>query len=142
MTANGTNQTKITNGNQVHSPNYSADGQWIIYSAEQNGMPVIWKVPSSGGEPIQVTKTTSTRPTVSPDGKLVRHLQMEQKTFQMKLAVVPLQGEERVTTFDTTIAEPYLVNWSPDGKMLTYVETRNGVSNIWGQPINGKLRSS
>ena len=63
---------------------------------------------------------------------------MEQKTFQMKLAVVPLQGEERVTTFDTTIAEPYLVNWSPDGKMLTYVETRNGVSNIWGQPINGK----
>ncbi len=138
MTANGTNQTKITNGNQVHSPNYSADGQWIIYSAEQNGMPVIWKVPSSGGEPVQVTKTTSTRPTVSPDGKLVGHLQMEQKTFQMKLAVVPLQGEERVTTFDTTIAEPYLVNWSPDGKMLTYVETRNGVSNVWGQPINGK----
>ena len=138
MNANGTNQTKITTGSQVHSPNYSADGKWIIYSAEQNGMPVIWKVPSSGGESVQLTKTTSTRPSISPDGKLVGHLQMEQKTYQMKLAVVPLQGEEKVTTFGTTITDPYLVNWSPDGKMLTYVETRNGVSNIWGQPIDGK----
>ncbi len=138
MNANGTNQTKITNGNQVHSPNYSADGKWIIYSAEQNGVPVIWKVPSSSGEAVQLTKTTSTRPSISPDGKLVGHLQMEQKTYQMKLAIVPLQGEEKVTTFGTTITDPYLVNWSPDGKMLTYVETRNGVSNIWGQPIDGK----
>ncbi len=138
MNANGTNPTKITNGEHVHSPNYSPDGQWIVYSAEQSGVPVIWKISSGGGEPIQLTKTTSARPSISPDGKLVGHLQMEQKTYQMKLAVVPLTGEEKAKTFDSTITDPYLVNWSPDGKMLTYVETRNGVSNIWGQPIDGK----
>ena len=29
------------------------------------------------------------------------------------------------------------VRWSPDGKYLLYVQTVNGVSNIWKQPVDG-----
>ena len=27
--------------------------------------------------------------------------------------------------------------WMPDGRTITYADTRNGVSNIWGQPLDG-----
>ena len=138
MNSDGTNQVMITNGKAVHSPGYSPDGQWIVYATKQAGDPVLWKIPATGGQPIQLTCETSTRPAVSPDNKLVGHLHMDQKTYQMKLAVVAMNGDEKVKMFDTAIPEPYIVTWSPDGKMLTYVDTRNGVSNIWGQPIDGK----
>jgi Tol biopolymer transport system component len=34
------------------------------------------------------------------------------------------------------IASPVL-RWTPDGRFVTYVVTRGGVSNIWGQPAEG-----
>jgi Tol biopolymer transport system component len=30
-----------------------------------------------------------------------------------------------------------ILDWSADGKQVLYVDTRNGVSNIWSQPITG-----
>jgi Tol biopolymer transport system component len=29
------------------------------------------------------------------------------------------------------------VRWTSDGKSLAYIDTRNGVSNIWLQPVDG-----
>jgi hypothetical protein len=30
-----------------------------------------------------------------------------------------------------------LINWTIDGKALTYIDTKDGVSNIWAQPVDG-----
>ena len=30
-----------------------------------------------------------------------------------------------------------ILRWSPDGRELSYIVTRAGVSNIWSQPIDG-----
>lgn len=29
------------------------------------------------------------------------------------------------------------IQWSPDGRALTYVDVRKGVPNIWSQPVDG-----
>jgi Tol biopolymer transport system component len=29
------------------------------------------------------------------------------------------------------------VRWSTDGRALTYIDNRGGVSNIWSQPLDG-----
>ena len=34
-------------------------------------------------------------------------------------------------------AELETLKWSPDGRALLYVDTRNGASNLWSQPLNG-----
>ncbi len=137
MDIDGTHAKQLTTGPWENSPSFTPDGKWVVFNGTVQEKPVILKVLAGGGAPIQLTDKISLRPAVSPDGKMVAHLHMDEQTQRMKLAVVPLEGDHQVKMFDTTIAEPYIVNWSPDGKMLTYVDTRDGVSNIWGHPLDG-----
>jgi Tol biopolymer transport system component len=32
----------------------------------------------------------------------------------------------------------FVIQWTPDGRALAYVDTRGGVSNIWRLPIDGR----
>jgi hypothetical protein len=52
------------------------------------------------------------------------------------LAAVSAQGGDPVYRFD---APPGLfgLNWSPDSKSFNYALTRDGVSNLWEQPLSG-----
>lgn len=136
MDADGSNPKPVTSGPGETTPGFSPDGKWIVYSAPFGSNPVLWKVPVEGGEAIQLTDKPSIRPAVSPDGKLVAHLHMDEQSQLMKLAVVPLAGGA-VRLFDKYAPEPPVLNWSPDGRMLTYIETQGGVSNIHGLPVDG-----
>ncbi len=137
MDIDGSHIKQLTDGPWENSPSFTPDGKWVVFNGTVGEKPVILKVPAEGGTPIQLTKEISLRPSVSPDGKMVAHLHMDEQTQRMRLAVVPLEGDSPVKMFETSIPEPYIVNWSPDGKMLTYVDTRDGVSNIWGHPLDG-----
>lgn len=137
MDADGTHAKQLTTGPWENSPSFTPDGKWVVYNGTMHEKPVLLKVPADGGAPVQLTEDISLRPAVSPDGKMVAHLHLDEQTQRMKLAVVPLEGDHQVKMFDTTITEPYIVNWSPDGKLLTYVDTREGVSNVWGHPLDG-----
>ncbi len=137
MNADGSNVVQITRGEGENSPSFSPDGKWIVYSGMRDGMFVLWKVPIEGGTPVQLTNETSIRPTISPDGKSVAHLRLDQTTYRMKLSVVPMEGGDKARMLEATIPDPHIINWSPDGKMLTYIDTRDGISNVWGQPVDG-----
>ena len=60
---------------------------------------------------------------------------------KLKLVVVPFQGGQPAKSFEVmsgTPADVYRnVYWSRDGRALTYVDTRKGVSNIWSQSLDG-----
>ncbi len=137
MNADGSHLQRLTNGPWENTPSFSPDGKWIVYNGVFQSKPVLWKIPAEGGTPVQLTNDVSVRPSVSPDGKMVAHLHLDEKSQRMKLAVVPMEGESQVKMFETSIPEPHIVNWSPDGRMVTYVDTHDGVSNIWGQPLDG-----
>ncbi len=137
MNADGTHLQQLTNGPWENTPSFSPDGKWVVYNGAFEERPVLWKVPAEGGAPIRLTDNVSLRPAVSPDGKMVAHLHLDNQSQRMKLAVVPMEGQPDIKMFDTTIAEPHIVNWSPDGRMVTFVNTHDGVSNIWGQPLDG-----
>ena len=51
-------------------PTWSPDGKWIAFSTQRAGGN-IWKIPSAGGEAIQVTKIRSNHPRWSPDGSYI-----------------------------------------------------------------------
>ena len=36
-----------------------------------------------------------------------------------------------------TVFFPARLRWTPDGKTLAYLDSRNGVTNIWGLPLDG-----
>ena len=52
-------------------PSWSRDGKWIYFASTRSGEYQVWKVPASGGSPVQVTRHGGHAAIESPDGKFV-----------------------------------------------------------------------
>ena len=52
-------------------PSWSLDGRWIYFASDRTGDWQIWKMPSSGGKPEQITWGGGRDPVVSWDGRRV-----------------------------------------------------------------------
>lgn len=115
-------------------PSCAPDGNWIIY---QKGWrkAALWKVPLTGGEPSPLIETIAIRPAVSPDGKFVAYYYLNKV---WGLGVASSEGGKSLQKFPLPASViSRFVRWTPDGKALAYIDTRDGVSNIWLQPIDG-----
>ncbi len=61
---------QITSHNEYNAvPHWSRDGKWIYFRSKRNNEQQIWKVPSNGGDAIQVTQNGGYHAMESPDGK-------------------------------------------------------------------------
>jgi Tol biopolymer transport system component/DNA-binding winged helix-turn-helix (wHTH) protein len=52
-------------------PSWSRDGKWIYFASSRAGSWQVWKIPSAGGIPVQVTKLGGHAAFESADGKLI-----------------------------------------------------------------------
>jgi Tol biopolymer transport system component len=129
---NGDNAAPVTNGN-ANSPSWSADGQWLLYWTF-GPPPTLWKQHLAGGAPAPIVRNAQL-PRVSPDGKWIACWLLEGN----KIAIVSFTDGHIVRKFDLPsgwpASSPFL--WTPDGKAITYIANRGGISNIFAQPIDG-----
>jgi Tol biopolymer transport system component len=74
------------------------------------------------------------------DGNWISSYYRPETKAPWKLAIIPFNGGPPVKTFDIpqNVVFQSLVRWIPDGLSLAYIVSRDGSSNIWIQPINGK----
>jgi Tol biopolymer transport system component/DNA-binding winged helix-turn-helix (wHTH) protein len=139
MDSAGANVKQLTNGDGEYQGTLSPDGKWLIYLARKdNSRRVIWKMPLEGGEPVALTDDESGSPVVSPDGKWIGCFLLDRPAKMKRLAIIPFGGGQPVFICKGTMTPDYgLIQWTPDSRALTFIYTRNGVSNIQAQPING-----
>lgn len=130
-----TNQLTDTGDTGEVYPHYSPDGRWVAYQQGYGSLKdTVWKAPIDDGGPVQLADTVSLRPAISPDGKLIAYYFMDGEVWG--LAVISSNGTlVRKFVMPPTV-ESRIVHWSADGSTLLYIETREGVSNIWSQPLN------
>ena len=141
--ADGNNQKQLTYGTWTTiEPSFSPDGQSLAFTSNRwTGSLMVGKIAIDGGEPVQLTTYPSFWPAFSPDGKLIAVGLADQKENSVRLAIIPATGGQPSKLFDfpsATMTEAGLV-WTVDGQALTYVNTKNGVSNIWSQRVDGGL---
>ena len=55
-------------------PDWSHDGKWIYFSSTRSGREEIWKMPSGGGEAVQITRNSGDIPQESTDGKFLYYM--------------------------------------------------------------------
>ena len=135
MDADGRNPKQLTRGNSDVSPAFSPDGKWLVYQTHESGRPHLWKIPIDGGQPTQLTETTSLAPAVSPDGRYIAcGYWDEHLNSQLGVAVIPFEGGQPLKSFNITQG---LVRWTADGSGLMYLDNQGGVSNVWLQPLAG-----
>ncbi|MCA1626556.1 MAG: hypothetical protein LC742_01125, partial [Acidobacteria bacterium] len=137
MNIDGSDQRQLANSASGESiARFSPDGRWLVYRTAL-GRWTVWKMPADGsGEPVQLTDKYSRSPTVSPDGKLIAYFYREDNG-PWRIAVAPFAGGEPLKTFDIPALPNPSLRWRPDGRAVAYVDTRDGVSNILAQPLDG-----
>jgi eukaryotic-like serine/threonine-protein kinase len=141
ISADGNNRRQLTSEGTNGAPSCSPDGKWVVFNASRGGDYTLWRIPLEGGTPEQITDYASAFPTFSPDGKWIAFEDYAQPRAS-KIAVVPLGGGKPVRTFDffvSGVAGYPVIRWTNDGRALTYVLDKQGVSNIWAQPLDGSL---
>ena len=63
-----------TNPAEDKWPYWSHDGKWIYFSSTRTGREEIWKMPSNGGEAVQITRNSGDTPQESTDGKFLYYM--------------------------------------------------------------------
>ncbi|HKQ73369.1 MAG TPA: winged helix-turn-helix domain-containing protein [Blastocatellia bacterium] len=140
MDRDGGNLTQLTDTRGNLSPDCAPDGMWVVYHSFASGKPRMWKVPIGGGIPVQIADETATDPVISPNGRQVAYLSMDEgHASRSRLAIRPFEGESNEKVFDLSrdidLIRP--IRWAVDGRALTFIGSRDGISNIYSQPIEG-----
>jgi eukaryotic-like serine/threonine-protein kinase len=132
-------QLQMTQGTGEEFPAIAADGKWVIYNATGSTNFTLWKVSIDGGEPVQLTSRLSQWPHVSPDGQKIAFWYRAEPAARWQIAIIPISGGDPEKIFDVppTAEPPIPVRWMPGGKGISFVATRDGISNIWSQPLDG-----
>jgi len=97
------------------------------------------RVPIDGGAPQQVTDLPNLGSfDISPDGSVVAFLTINHaEGHEANLAIVATDTGKVSKLMKFEHGEGYLLRFSPDGKALVYGVSKNGVDNLWKQPLDG-----
>jgi len=139
MDMDGGSLKKLTQGWKDVRPAVSPDGQWVVFTSNQGGNYTLVRVPSEGGRPVQLTDYYSYYPSVSPNGKWIACFYVPGEDQPNSLAILPFEGgpPAKVFPLPASFEDDYPIRWTPDGRALSFINSVDDVSNIWGQPVAG-----
>ncbi len=122
-------------------PQFTPDGNFIVFhQTDLKGSFNLWKIPVSGGPALRLTSALTMHPAISQrNSKIASWYSDTSEDPHWKLAVFGPEGGEPLRVFDPNVAvrPDTLLRWTPDGDAITFLGYRNGVSNIWVQPVDG-----
>jgi Tol biopolymer transport system component/DNA-binding winged helix-turn-helix (wHTH) protein len=137
MNSNGDDPVELTHSTlSVFKPQTSPDGQWVYYTADLHGNWQVRKVPIAGGDEIVVEDGPVELWAISPDGKMLAFSFADEQKKNTRIAVRRLDESEPFKYFD--ISPGISLQWTRDGRALSYVQPISGNANIWLQPLDGK----
>jgi len=134
---------QLTSAEKIdYEPSCSPDGKWVVYEGQgTDGMSHIFKIPSEGGNPMELAKGSLGAPSVSPDGVSVAYTKYEGQgaSAKTKIIIQKLDGGTPVKEIDVPSAYNLAdLGWAPDGHALTYVHnTAGNLQNLYMEPLAG-----
>jgi YD repeat-containing protein len=125
-----------------NGPDYSPNGQKVVFASNRSGGFGIWVCDRDGANPVQLIDRgpylTGT-PRWSPDGRRIAFDSRSNDTGlegNADIYVVSAEGgQPRRLTGEP--AEDVAPSWSRDGKWIYFGSTRGGAMQIWKVPVEG-----
>jgi len=132
----GTNLKQVTGGKTDSVPTVSPDDQWVVFTSGQEAKSVLMRVPSVGGPASKLTDYPVSSPSISPDGNWIA-CEYFTPNQSASLAIVPFTGGQPARVFPQTVEILAPIRWTPDGLAISFLNSMNGATNVWEQPVAG-----
>jgi serine/threonine protein kinase len=135
IASDGTGLTQLTKDAEDYTPSMDVSGKWIVFTSWMRGPQTIMRIPSRGGERIDVTTENGNSPVISSDGQTVYFISSsEGKRY---VSSIPLTGGTVKRLFETPKNFSSNILLRPKVNEFSYLVTTDGVSNIFTRPIDG-----
>jgi Tol biopolymer transport system component len=118
-------------------PEYSPDGQSIVFMSTRSGSSEIWRCDSEGSHPIRLTffgGPAGGAPRWSPDGQQIAF--DSRPEGHTDIYVVSVEGEPP-RRFTTQSSDDWVPSWSRDRRWVYFTSNRGGDQQIWKVPAEG-----
>ena len=119
-------------------PNFSPDGQLLLFTSDRGGSPQIYGMPATGGEPRRLTfeGTYNVTPRFSPDGKSFTFIQRNGGRFNV--AVQDLGTRQVQVLTDGFIDES--PSFAPNGRLILYATEVRGRGVLSAVSSDGRVK--
>jgi TolB protein len=132
----GTRRVIYRTNDHIEAPNWSRDGSHFVFNSAGR----LYRLPFTGGTPEPIDTGPLNRLNndhgLSPDGKWIVVSDKTDPDGKSRISILPAEGG---TPRLVTAAGPsYWHGWSPDGKTLAYVASRDArrILNLWACPVD------
>jgi len=119
-------------------PNYSPNGEKVVFSSNRTGGSEIWVCDREGLNAVQLTNFGSSAvtgsPQFSPDGRTIAFDSRVQGNADIYL-IGSEGGNPRRLTVDAS--EEVVPSWSADGRFIYYASKTSGQLEIWKSAVEG-----
>ena len=121
---------------RVEAPNWTPDGQWLVYNSGGK----LYKIsPDKPGEPELIPTGFATRcnndHVIAADGQQIAISHATKEDRKSRIYTLPFAGG--TPHLVTPLGPSYLHGWSPDGQQLAYCAERNGNYDVYVIPAEG-----
>jgi serine/threonine protein kinase len=135
IATDGSGLMQLTKDAEDYNPSMDVSGKWIVFDSWMRGPQTVMKIPSQGGERIDVTTENGNSSVISSDGQTVYFVSTaDGKRY---VSSIPISGGSAKRLFETPKNMSSGIAIRPNSSEFSYTITTDGVSNIVTRPING-----